>query len=187
VHGKKPNREAEALLRTVAALWSRAVWPLSSALDIYGIYYLENRRKQAKIQGNIHKRHRYSTWAPKKNIKKEEEVDREREPTQLELLAYYKKDFFVVISYNTSRWILLLPHPVSSFHCHDSGFYPTEIIFFSFLSSPPSLRSETEKFSDNSFASFSKCSSGSLSGLVYMMAWLYLQIYFYTTLLRHSD
>jgi hypothetical protein len=31
-----------------------SMWPISSALNIYGIYYLENRRKQAKIQGNIH-------------------------------------------------------------------------------------------------------------------------------------
>ena len=35
-------------------IWDRLLWPHSSASYIYGIYYLENRRKQAKIQGNIY-------------------------------------------------------------------------------------------------------------------------------------
>lgn len=48
------QNSARAKLRAMAFIWSRVLWPFSSALNIYGIYYLENRRKQAKIQGNIH-------------------------------------------------------------------------------------------------------------------------------------
>lgn len=42
------------IFRCFQVIWNRVLWPFSSASYIYGIYYLENRRKQAKIQGNEH-------------------------------------------------------------------------------------------------------------------------------------
>lgn len=53
-HTKCCSQRFRARVRTMAVIWNRVLWPFSSALNIYGIYYLENRRKQAKIQGNIH-------------------------------------------------------------------------------------------------------------------------------------
>lgn len=53
-HTKYFSTAQRARVRALTFVRNRVWWSFSSALNIYGIYYLENRRKQAKIQGNIH-------------------------------------------------------------------------------------------------------------------------------------
>jgi hypothetical protein len=75
-------------------IWDRLLWPHSSASYIYGIYYLENRRKQAKIQGNIYNSILYMFEKTQNS------------PTQsyrMALVYYYK----IVISYKISRIFIL--------------------------------------------------------------------------------